>query len=245
MIYLIIPAYNEEKNIKGCIAEAAEELGDKKHRFIVVNDGSRDKTLKVVKDILGKYPITIVNHETNKGVAAVIRSGVTRVIPDGKEGDIVFVIEGDGTSDCGLLGEMTDKLEAGYDVVIASRYLPGGAYKNFPIKRWILSKTANILFRIIFPSEKISDYTIFFRGYSYNILKRATEVYGDKLISMRYFEANTELLVKLMKLTDKIAEVAFVYDYGYKKGKSSLNIRKNLVQYWKLVVDQKLGSGKT
>jgi len=56
-------------------------------------------------------------------------------------------------------------------------------------------------------------------------------IYGDDLITSKFFVANTELLLKIMRETQKIEEVGLVYDYGKKRGKSGLNISKNITQY--------------
>lgn len=231
MIRIIIPVYNEEKNIEDCIVRAAQAIDGQKYQFYIVNDGSKDNSVAILNRLSQKFSIKIINHETNKGIAQVFHSAITNVVRDGEKDDIIIIMEGDGTSDQKLLISMVENIRSGRDVVIASRYKKGGGYKNFPVKRIFYSKLANLVFRLLFPSKKVMDYTIFYRAYSFEVLKKALNIYKNSIITSKYFVANTELLIKLMKLTTNIEEIPFMYDYGRKRGKSGLNIRKNLFQY--------------
>lgn len=238
MLRIIIPAYNEEKNIESCIKDLVRILGGNKYMLYVINDGSIDKTVNIVKGLSRKNSIKLINHETNKGVSEVFKTGISAVLKDGKEGDVILIVEGDGTSDPAIILDMVSRIRKGKDVVVASRYVPGGGYKNFPVKRLFFSKAANLIFRLLYPSKKVKDYTIFFRAYSFGVLQKLGEVFGDKYITKKHFTANAEILVKILKITSKVEEVPFMYDYGNKKGASSLNISKNLVQYAKLLLDR-------
>ena len=56
-------------------------------------------------------------------------------------------------------------LERGFDVVCGSRYVPGGGYRNFPLKRWIFSVGANLTMQWYCGLRPVKDYTLFYRGY--------------------------------------------------------------------------------
>ncbi|KKQ94693.1 MAG: hypothetical protein A3E68_02010 [Candidatus Levybacteria bacterium RIFCSPHIGHO2_12_FULL_39_39] len=231
MIRVVIPVYNEEKNIENCLIGIAQNLNHNDCSFYLVNDGSSDNSLKIIEGLAENLPIKIINHKINKGVSEVFRSAIAETVKDGKPRDVIVIVEGDGTSDPKLLNLMIKKIEGGQDLVIASRFQKKGSYKNFPPKRLFYSKLANAVFRVLFPSSVVKDYTIFYRAYSYNILRKMVNIYGDDLITSKFFVANTELLLKIMRETQKIEEVGLVYDYGKKRGKSGLNISKNITQY--------------
>lgn len=231
MIRVVVPIYNEEKNIENCLNGIAQNLKHKDFLFYLVNDGSRDNSLKIIEGLKARYPIKIINHKINLGVSEVFRSAIAKTVKDGKNNDVIVIMEGDGTSDAKLLNSMTEKIKAGQDVVIASRFQKGGNYKNFPVKRLFYSKLANAVFRILFPFSDVKDYTIFFRAYSYQILKKMVNIHGNDLITSKFFVANTELLLKILKTSPKIEEIGMVYDYGKKRGKSGLNISRNIRQY--------------
>lgn len=240
MIRVLIPVYNEEKNISDCVLKIHRVLKKYPHRFYLINDGSRDKSLLILNKLKQKLPATILDHKINKGVAEAFKTGLDKINQDGKSGDIIAITEGDGTSTPELLLKMISQNKAGFDVVIASRYKGKGCYVNFPIKRLILSKSANLIMKLFFPYPEVKDYTIFYRTYKIEIIKKAIKKYKNNLIKTKFFTANAELLIKCMKFKPKITEVPYVYDYGKKKGSSGLKILKNILQYFKLIYERSI-----
>ncbi|MBX4205832.1 glycosyltransferase, partial [Candidatus Microgenomates bacterium] len=244
MIKVLIPAYNESKNIKSCLFAINKVLKANKlpHKFLIIDDGSQDNTLEILKQIKKELNLDIIEHKVNKGVAAAFSSGLAAVNKKLSDGDIIVITEADGTSDPKILPQMIERIKKGADIVIASRYKKGGKYKNFPTKRLFFSRSANLVCRVLYPLKSVRDYTIFYRAYSANVIKKSIKIYKSNLIKTKFFTANAEILIKMMKITKKIEEVAFVYDYSKKKGKSGLKIGKNLVQYAKLIRNSFLNS---
>ncbi|MEK7525853.1 MAG: glycosyltransferase family 2 protein [Patescibacteria group bacterium] len=240
MIRILIPVYNEEKNIQDCVLNTRKFLKRKPHRFYLVNDGSKDHSLEILNKLAKKNPVQVLDHKVNKGVAAALKTGLTQIVKDGQDSDVVVVMEGDGTSNPKLLPKMISEIQNGKDVVIASRYVKGGRYHKFPTKRLFLSKSANNLLKFLFPYPGLQDYTHFYRAYSLWVIKKAMKVHGKNLITTKYFTANTEFLMKILTSSVIISELPFVYDYSRKKGKSGLRIGKNLKQYFKLIFEQKI-----
>lgn len=237
MIRIIVPAYNEAKNL-GRVCEAVAANVPETYQLYIVNDGSKDDTAAVATDLANKYPIRLLTHPQNKGVAEAFRTGFTAALKDSADTDFIFVMEGDATSDARLVPKMIAKMKNGADVVVASRYLPGGGYKDFPLKRLILSKGANIVFRVLFPMPGITDYSIFYRGYRVPPLKAAWEHYGSEMITADTFFSNCEILLKLRPYLKKVDEVPMLYDYGQKRGKSGMKIGKNLRSYLKFILNE-------
>lgn len=235
MIRIIIPAYNEAKNLPTVCKSIATHLQEP-YQLYIVNDGSTDDTTEVTTKLATTNPVRLLTHPQNQGVAEVFRTGYATALADSSENDVIIVMEGDATSDARLLPQMIEKLKTGSDVVIASRYLPGGGYKRFPLKRLILSKGANYVFRILFPIRGVTDYSIFYRGYRVPPLKAAWQKYGDQVITADTFFSNCEILLKLRPYLKKVDEVPMFYDYGHKKGKSGMKIGKNLRSYLKFIV---------
>lgn len=241
MLWLIFPAYNEEKNLKAFLPELGDFLKDKfqDYRILVINDGSSDSTKDIAGDLAKSMPIEVISHETNKGVGEVFRTAFSAIGRRAGAADLAIVLEADGTSDYTRIPEMVSKLESGNDIVIASRYVKGGAYKNFPLKRYMISLIGNIILRIVCRKKGIKDYTIFFRGYRACLLKEALSLYKDRFITSNTFRANTEILLNLSALTDKITEVPFVYSYDRKIGKSKMPLLKTLFDYFKFLIVKK------
>ena len=232
-VIVIIPAYNEEKNIASLMTNIDIVMSRCKvlYRIIVVNDGSTDDTKNIIEQLSKKYPIDIVNHGTNKGIGQVFFSGLKKSVDIANEQDIVIVTEADCTNDPSVVPNMLKKIKEDYDIVIGSRYCRKGKYCNFPISRYILSIGANVLLKHFFFIKGVRDYTIFFRAYKASILKKAFIEYKDNFIKTNTFVANVEILIKLSKIGIKATEVPLIYNYGLKKGKSGMKIIETLKEY--------------
>lgn len=73
---IIIPAYNEEAALKANLPEILEFCEKYNFNLIVCNDGSKDKTLEVLRQFSNQSLLTVVNHKLNKGYGGAIKSGV-------------------------------------------------------------------------------------------------------------------------------------------------------------------------
>jgi dolichol-phosphate mannosyltransferase len=233
---LVIPAYNEGKNLAPLcerIRSALKPL-ERPYELFVVNDGSVDDTEAVARELSKTHPMKLLRHERNRGIAAVFLTGLRAALEGAGEDDAVVVLEGDGTSSPETIPRMIETLAPPCDVVIASRYAPGGSYKGFPAKRLLLSRAANLLLRWLCPMPGVRDYTIFFRAYRAGPLRRAVAAYGDRFTSTGGFACNAEMLLRLRGHIGEAREVPFEYDYARKRGKSAMRISSNLLSYARL-----------
>lgn len=233
MVYIVLPVFNEEKTIEWTIREIRKVLAGIPFRIVVVNDGSRDGTAGILKDCAGK-DLMVLSYRINMNIGAVFATGIDEVMRLAKDSDTLVIMESDRTSSPNLIPRLVGTVENGkYDICIASRYVPGGAYRNFPLSRRIFSQLASHLMRSVFPIRGVRDYTIFFRAYRIGILREAIDHFGRfGLIQSKGFVANAELLVKLSFFTNRITEIPFVYDYGVKKGRSKLGIIRTVNEYF-------------
>jgi len=237
-IILILPAHNEQDNIGLVLEDASKRLDNMEHAFVVVDDGSTDRTKEVVVSYSDRMPIHIVEHKSCKGIRFAFMSGFQRACEISEnDDDIIVMLEADNTLDLRILKEMVEKMEKGYDVVSASRFMPGGKYVAFPFKRLVLSVGSNFLLRCVFRIPGLSDYTIFFRAYKAAIIKNAIKIYGHDLIKCGGFTGNAELLVKLNQINPlKVGEAPLIYRYDNKMGKSKMNIYQTTKEYLLLIV---------
>lgn len=238
MVRLIIPAYNEAANLPQLVREIEDVIRGEPHRLYIVNDGSRDETSSVLERLAAEAPITVLTHPVNCGVAAAFRTGFTAALAEAEENDAVVLMEGDGTSPPALVPIFLSRIRAGADVVIASRYQPGGGYTRFPFKRLVLSRGANFIFRVLFSIPGVFDYTIFYRAYRVPPLRAAVHAHGERFIESTTFLANAEILLKLRPHLRRVEEVPLEYDYGKKQGKTGMKIWKNLRSYLTFIGQQ-------
>ena len=235
-LYFLLPIYNEEANIASVISGLrAGQFGDE-IKIVAFNDGSADRTAAILNALSGSDLIVLGTH-VNMNVGAVFSSGIKYIVSKAQDGDLLVILESDQTSAIDLVPVMLDEIRfKGKDIVVASRYVAGGGYRNFPVTRLIFSHLANRLMQYVFPIPNVLDYTIFFRAYRISSLRAALPYFGDSgLIQTHGFVANAELLIKLSLLSPLVAEIPFVYDYGVKRGASKINVLRTINEYFVLV----------
>lgn len=239
--FIVIPAYNEGGNIAALLGQI-QQMASKIDLFVIlVNDGSDDDTLAEASGFLGKLPLEMVNHPVNRGVPQTFHDGLAAAAARSGKGDCIVILEGDGTSDLAVLPEMSNEIQAGADIVIASRCIRGGGYANFLGNRTLGSQVINRTFKTLLRIPGVTDYTIFYRAYRAGIVTQALHDYGSRLLSGRSFAANLELLLKLQRYAPKICEVPMLYDYKLKKSKSKMKIGKTLMEYQPVLLKWFLG----
>jgi glycosyltransferase involved in cell wall biosynthesis len=96
-IFILIPAYNEEKNVKSFLSLLLNELKTEKNssfKIVLIDDGSTDDTLKIVSKFKSVY---IFSHKVNRGLGAAVRTGLK--ICENLGADYVVKIDADGQHD--------------------------------------------------------------------------------------------------------------------------------------------------
>ena len=120
-ISIVVPVYQNENNIESTIIELlslAKEIRDADLELVLVNDGSTDGSLKVIREAMEKAPqaITLVNFTKNFGQNTAIREGLKVAT-----GDCVGIISADLQDPPELFLEMFDHWKSGFKLVIAER----------------------------------------------------------------------------------------------------------------------------
>ncbi len=118
-VSICIPAYNEDKSIVQVIEEAFTVIGNLTTdcEVIVVNDGSTDRTRKILEDAAAKYDkLVVLHHESNLGIEPTLK---TLFAHASKE--YIFFISADRQFPMESLYPMYEKLEEGYDVIIGAK----------------------------------------------------------------------------------------------------------------------------
>jgi dolichol-phosphate mannosyltransferase len=234
-LYYLLPIFNEDDNLTKLMSDISTiVLPDGwNYRICAVNDGSSDKSLEILEENEDKYPLDIISYTPNAGIPTVLKRGFEHLQKKIQADDVVVIMESDGTSDLGLIPGFVNQINKGFAVVIGSRSVPGGAYKNFPMQRKIGSMITNLFLRLLWRVKGVTDYTIFYRAYSGEVLKKYIAD-GVSFQSLRSFAANGELILRLSKYTDKVCELPLQYDYGLKKGKSKMKLFDTLWEYMKI-----------
>src|SRR5688500_978527 len=144
-VVMVVPTYNEAGNlawIVGRVRAAQPELD-----VLVVDDGSPDGTGRIADELAAADPHVKVVHRTQKaGLGAAYRAGFRLALDAGY--DVIGEMDADGSHQPEQLGRLLDALRHA-DLVIGSRYVPGGSVVNWPVRRLLLSRGGNVYVRLL------------------------------------------------------------------------------------------------
>jgi dolichol-phosphate mannosyltransferase len=202
----------------------------------VVDDGSRDETGTVLQHWVPSLGIDIVTHGVNRGLGETIRDGLRRATQLASDEDVIVTMDADNTHPPSLIPEMVRKIQAGCDLVIASRYRRGAGVVGLSGYRHLMSYGARILFTVLFPIAGVRDYTSGFRAYRPAVLRNAFAAYGDAFVSERGFSCMAEILLKISKQGLMIAEVPLLLRYDQKSGASKMNVGRTVATTVRLML---------
>jgi dolichol-phosphate mannosyltransferase len=230
VIKIVLPAYNEEETILSLIMDIMRILGERFKAFevIVVNDGSTDNTAKIVSE-LNLPMVKLVEHTRNKGLSESIKTGLVYTLKDTDENDIIVTMDADNTHSPGLIHRMSTLIEEGNDVVIASRYRPGARIIGLTLTRRTISFGGNMLFRLLFPTRGVKDYTSGYRAYRAGFLCKAFELWENSFINEPGFSCQVDILLKLRKMRAIMNEVPLILRYDQKESASKMNVKTTIV----------------
>lgn len=160
--YVVLPAYNESTRIQPVI----DEIAEKGYNIIIVNDGSSDNTLDVVKESKRKYPekIHIYSLPINRGVGVATQTGFDAVLNFNPK--YIVSMDSDGQHSPDDLDNVIRPLVTGEaQAVIGVRPL-----KDMPLSRNFANAIMNLLTRIFYRVD-VSDSQTGFRAITYDALK--------------------------------------------------------------------------
>jgi dolichol-phosphate mannosyltransferase len=225
-VFLVLPAFNEEGNLAlvldGC-ALATKDTGCQL-RVVLVDDGSTDNTSTVAHARAIEMPIELIVHEVNQGLGRTIHDGLKRAAELAGPDDAIVTMDADNTQPASLIPRMLQALEAGNDLVIASRFRPGSQVVGLSLFRRMLTLVSSVLYRAIRPIPGVRDYTCGFRAYRGSLMQKAFAEYNGCLVTETGFTCMAEILVKLAALSPAIQEVPMVLRYDRKKGASKMPV---------------------
>jgi len=192
--------------------------------LIIVDDGSTDSSLELAQSLEKDYPkLSVTGYSVNRGRGFALRTGVAKA-----SGELVVTTEIDSSWGDDIVhkivAEFRKRKDA--DIIIASPHLPGGKYKNVPLKRVLLSSMGNLLIRVG-TSSQITMNTGMTRGYRRN-------KFIDLPLNEEGKEIHLEIIQKAMAFGYRIYEIPAVLEWkdhkltsqSGKKRKSSSNINK-------------------
>ena len=200
LITIVIPAYNEEKDID-IILENIEAYMAKKniqHNIIVVDDGSVDNTAKVVTSMIAKYPwISFFQLGKNYGKGKAVREGMLKAT-----GDYILFMDADGSTSIEEFEKVVSAMQQHKDVIIGTRKIKEAEIiEHQPFFREFFGKGFTVISNLI-TQVHVSDFTCGFKCFS---KKAASDIFSKAVIDDWSFDA--EILYIARKLGHEITEI--------------------------------------
>ncbi len=142
---VIVPTLNERENIRPLVEGvfAALEKGGIRGEMIIVDDDSPDGTAEAARSMAAGYPVRTVVRREDPGLAAAVLEGIGQAA-----GEVGAVRDADLSHPIEALPELYRAVsEEGAEMVVGSRYVPGGGTEGWPRTREILSRGAGLMAR--------------------------------------------------------------------------------------------------
>ena len=206
-IWLTIPTFNELGNVERIVREAGVQLdqaaaGD--YRILIVDDASPDGTGALADKLAAELPaVEVLHRRVKQGLGRAYLAGFERALAAGAE--LVIVMDADYSHDPAYLPELLAAAEHN-DLVLGSRYVPGGGTAHWPPLRRLLSRAGSLYARTIL-GVGVRDLTGGFRCIRREVLE---QVELPTLRSQGYV-FNIELTFRALRAGCRVAEIPIVF----------------------------------
>ena len=184
---VVIPARDEEAVIASMVEKLEVELRlqDIEHEIIVVDDGSKDSTWKLLQELSTRVPtLRPIQNNGAHGFGRAIVFGLDHMV-----GDAVVIMMADESDDPRDAVAYWRELQKGVDCVFGSRFIPGGGVIAYPRFKLIMNRMANAFIQMLF-CHGLNDTTNAFKAY------RAEVISGCRPLIAPHFNLTVELPLK-------------------------------------------------
>jgi glycosyltransferase involved in cell wall biosynthesis len=219
LLSVVMPVYNERDTIEGMIARVLAVPG-LRVELIVVDDGSKDGTSEILRELEKRYPIKLL-HKPNGGKGSALRLGFKEVT-----GDLVVIQDADTEYSPEEFPELIELIcEGRADVVYGSRFL--GRHRVFLFTHYLGNLFLTFLTNVLY-NTMLTDMETCYKAMRIEVLR------SFKLES-NGFGIEPEMTAKIFKRGYRVYEVPITYDgRGYEEGKK-ITWRDGVVALWVLM----------
>ncbi|MFL5814799.1 MAG: glycosyltransferase family 2 protein [Bdellovibrionia bacterium] len=224
-LMVVVPAYNEAKNIPTVVSELRSlKLPGIDVSFVLIDDGSKDQTYQVAREL----GASIIRLPYNMGIGMAVQTGFKYALRNHAD----FVVQVDG--DCQHIPTEIEKLlvpsrQEGSDVVIGSRFKESASegIESTTFLRWFVGRALSLNIRIL-TGMQVSDTTSGFRLFNKRAAQFVAESYPDDY-------PEVQILVPLACHGFRVSEVP-VKMRPRKSGTSSINWHRSIYYVFKVVL---------
>lgn len=215
-VLIIIPAYNEEKNLPKLIDDIKNTCPD--YDVLIVNDCSTDNT----KSLQLNDSITKIDLPSNLGIGGSVQTGYKYAYYNNY--DIAVQVDGDGQHDVKYIDLLIKEVTSGADLCLGSRFIDKQGFQSTRLRRIGIKYFSSLIYMV--SGLKVTDPTSGFRACNKKAIKLFAKYYPTD-----YPEPETLVYLKRKKLCVK--EVSVVMKER-KSGKSSINFIKSIYYFIKV-----------
>lgn len=210
-VLVIIPAYNEEKNIVRTVTNLKKQCPNVD--YVVINDCSKDNTEDVLKDNNFNY----ISLPVNLGIGGGVQTGYKYAVENNY--DIAIQFDGDGQHDAAYIDKLIKPiLDGKADMVIGSRFIENEGFQTSFMRRFGI-KILKVLLKI-FCKQDITDATSGFRATSKKLTERFSKIYAEDY-------PEPEAIIDAVLSGYKVCEVPVIM-HERMEGESSINALKSV-----------------
>ena len=206
---LVVPTYNERDRLPELVRaifdvyQAAGVDGE----IVIVDDNSPDGTGNLADELALRFPIRVIHRGGKLGLGTAVIDGF-----NASEAEYVGVIDADLSHPPDLVPRMLRAIQDAHaDIVIGSRYIPGGGTRNWELSRVLMSRFACLLARGLTPVKDVTS--------GFFLIRR--ELARNVTISAGGFKICLELLIR--STPRLVIEVPYVFT-GRTAGQSKMNL---------------------
>lgn len=201
---VIVPTYNEKENIEALVTQLLGLSLDP--RIIVVDDNSADGTGAVADRLAQQYDgrVTVIHRPGKLGLGTAYIAGFQRALDEGAR--LICTMDADFSHNPCYVPDLVTGIDRGYDLVIGSRYAPGGGTSGCTISRKLLSWGANAFARAAL-GLRVRDATAGFRCYRRSVL----ESVGIDAIEADGYSFLIEMLYRVSRQGWRVSETPILF----------------------------------
>jgi dolichol-phosphate mannosyltransferase len=196
-----LPTYNERENLEPML----RALGDKQVRVLVIDDSSPDGTGELADRLAAELGYVDVLHRPHKeGLGPAYLAGFRRALAS--DAELVLEMDCDFSHDPDYLPQLIAAVEAGADLALGSRYVPGGGVRNWGLLRRVISAGGSFYARLIL-GVKVRDLTGGFKCYRRAVL----EAIDLDAVDSKGYAFQIETTYRALRAGFKVVEVPITF----------------------------------
>jgi len=214
LISVVVPVFNEERAVASTMKQLKEVMDKTAYDYeiIAVNDGSKDKSLEILKEING---INVISHPYNLGYSASIKDGIKHA-----KGNLILITDADGTYPIREIPNLLKHIDK-YDMVVGNRKTDNVPLLRKPAK-FMIAKLGNFV-----SGKKIPDINCGLRIFKKDIALRFWNLFPSGF--------SFTITITLACLTNEYTVKYVPISYFKRKGKSTIHPIKDFVNFINLI----------